>query len=134
GGGRDVRQRRGAVGAATGPGARGGADDAGGDGPAGGGIRRQPRQEIGGGYGPRREDAGATDGEDAPAGGGFSRSGRGRRARHRHLPRPPSRHGGTEGQRVIGKLKGLIDGYGDDHVHLDVGGVVYEAFCSSKTL
>ena len=35
---------------------------------------------------------------------------------------------------MIGKLKGLVDGYGDDHVHLDVGGVVYEAFCSSKTM
>jgi Holliday junction DNA helicase RuvA len=35
---------------------------------------------------------------------------------------------------MIGKLKGLIDGFGDDHVHVDVGGVVYEAFCSSKTL
>ncbi len=35
---------------------------------------------------------------------------------------------------MIGKLKGLVDGFGEDFVHLDVGGVVYEAFCSSKTL
>ena len=35
---------------------------------------------------------------------------------------------------MIGKLKGLIDGFGDDYVHVDVGGVVYEAFCSSKTM
>ncbi|WP_374623616.1 Holliday junction branch migration protein RuvA [Devosia sp.] len=35
---------------------------------------------------------------------------------------------------MIGKLKGLVDGYGDDFVHLDVNGVVYEAFCSAKTL
>ena len=35
---------------------------------------------------------------------------------------------------MIGKLKGLVDGFGDDFVHLDVGGVVYEAFCSSKTM
>jgi Holliday junction DNA helicase RuvA len=35
---------------------------------------------------------------------------------------------------MIAKLKGLVDGFGDDFVHLDVGGVVYEAFCSSKTL
>ena len=35
---------------------------------------------------------------------------------------------------MIGKLKGLIDGYGEDVVHIDVGGVVYEAFCSSRTL
>jgi Holliday junction DNA helicase RuvA len=35
---------------------------------------------------------------------------------------------------MIGKLKGLIDGFGDDYAHIDVGGVVYEAFCSSKTM
>lgn len=35
---------------------------------------------------------------------------------------------------MIGKLKGLVDGFGDDYVHIDVGGVVYEAFCSSKTM
>ena len=35
---------------------------------------------------------------------------------------------------MIGKLKGLVDGYGEDFVHIDVGGVVYEAMCSSKTL
>jgi len=35
---------------------------------------------------------------------------------------------------MIGKLKGLIDGYGEDVVHLDVNGVVYDAFCSSRTL
>ena len=34
---------------------------------------------------------------------------------------------------MIGKLKGLIDGYGDDLVQIDVGGVVYEAHCSSRT-
>ncbi|HVX80558.1 MAG TPA: Holliday junction branch migration protein RuvA, partial [Devosiaceae bacterium] len=35
---------------------------------------------------------------------------------------------------MIAKLKGLIDGFGEDFVLIDVGGVVYEAFCSSKTL
>jgi Holliday junction DNA helicase RuvA len=35
---------------------------------------------------------------------------------------------------MIGKLKGLVDGFGEDLVHIDVNGVVYEAFCSSKTL
>jgi Holliday junction DNA helicase RuvA len=35
---------------------------------------------------------------------------------------------------MIGKLKGLVDGFGDDFVHIDVNGVVYEAFCSSKTI
>jgi Holliday junction DNA helicase RuvA len=35
---------------------------------------------------------------------------------------------------MIGKLKGMVDAFGDDHVLIDVGGVCYEAFCSSKTL
>lgn len=35
---------------------------------------------------------------------------------------------------MIGKLKGLIDSYGDDHVIIDVGGVGYVAFCSGRTL
>ena len=35
---------------------------------------------------------------------------------------------------MIGKLKGLVDGFGDDFVHIDVNGVVYEAFCSAKTM
>ena len=35
---------------------------------------------------------------------------------------------------MIGKLKGLIDSYGDDFVILDVGGVGYQVHCSSRTL
>lgn len=35
---------------------------------------------------------------------------------------------------MIGKLKGLVDSFGDDVVLIDCGGVCYEAFCSSKTL
>ncbi|MEM6615808.1 MAG: Holliday junction branch migration protein RuvA [Pseudomonadota bacterium] len=35
---------------------------------------------------------------------------------------------------MIGKLKGLVDGYGDDHVMIDVQGVVYVVHCSSRTL
>jgi holliday junction DNA helicase RuvA len=35
---------------------------------------------------------------------------------------------------MIGKLKGLVDGFGEDFVQIDVGGVVYEVFCSSRTL
>ena len=35
---------------------------------------------------------------------------------------------------MIGKLKGLVDGFGDDFVHVDVNGVVYEVFCSTKTI
>jgi holliday junction DNA helicase RuvA len=35
---------------------------------------------------------------------------------------------------MIGKLKGLIDSFADDSVLIDVQGVCYEAFCSSRTL
>jgi Holliday junction DNA helicase RuvA len=35
---------------------------------------------------------------------------------------------------MIGKLKGLIDSYGDDFVVIDVNGVGYVAHCSAKTL
>jgi len=35
---------------------------------------------------------------------------------------------------MIGKLKGIIDSYGEDYVVIDVGGVGYEAHCSVRTL
>lgn len=35
---------------------------------------------------------------------------------------------------MIGKLKGTVDEIGDDHVIVDVHGVGYVAFCSSRTL
>ena len=35
---------------------------------------------------------------------------------------------------MIGKLRGLIDSYHDDHIILDVGGVGYVVQCSSRTL
>jgi len=35
---------------------------------------------------------------------------------------------------MIGKLKGLIDSYGEDFVIVDVGGVGYEVHCSARTL
>jgi Holliday junction DNA helicase RuvA len=35
---------------------------------------------------------------------------------------------------MIGRLKGIVDEYGDDHVILDVGGVGYHVACSAKTL
>ena len=36
---------------------------------------------------------------------------------------------------MIGKLKGRVDGFvGEDRVEIDVNGVVYEAWCSGKTL
>src|SRR4051812_24980399 len=35
---------------------------------------------------------------------------------------------------MIGKLRGRIDSYGPDWTLIDVGGVGYHVFCSSKTL
>ena len=35
---------------------------------------------------------------------------------------------------MIGKLRGAVDGYGEDFVILDVGGVGYVVHCSSRTL
>jgi Holliday junction DNA helicase RuvA len=35
---------------------------------------------------------------------------------------------------MIGKLKGVIDGYGEDNVIVDVGGVGYVVHCSARTL
>ena len=35
---------------------------------------------------------------------------------------------------MIGKLKGTVDEIGDDHAVVDVHGVGYVAFCSSRTL
>jgi Holliday junction DNA helicase RuvA len=35
---------------------------------------------------------------------------------------------------MIGKLKGIVDSYGEDHIVLDVGGVGYLVHCSARTL
>lgn len=35
---------------------------------------------------------------------------------------------------MIGKLRGVIDSYGEDYVILDVGGVGYQVHCASRTL
>jgi Holliday junction DNA helicase RuvA len=35
---------------------------------------------------------------------------------------------------MIGRLKGVIDGYGEDWVLIDVGGVGYQVHCSSRSL
>jgi len=35
---------------------------------------------------------------------------------------------------MIGKLKGIVDSYGEDHVIVDVQGVGYLVFCSPRTL
>src|ERR1700752_3945476 len=35
---------------------------------------------------------------------------------------------------MIGKLKGIIDSYGEDHIIVDVNGVGYVVHCSARTL
>jgi Holliday junction DNA helicase RuvA len=40
----------------------------------------------------------------------------------------------TELAAMIGKLKGMVDSYGEDNVILDVNGVGYLVHCSSRTL
>ncbi|WP_375452245.1 Holliday junction branch migration protein RuvA [uncultured Devosia sp.] len=35
---------------------------------------------------------------------------------------------------MIGKLKGVVDSFAEDSALIDVGGVCYEVFCSSRTL
>src|SRR6266852_4167238 len=47
---------------------------------------------------------------------------------------PSSTRGEGKSRIMIGKLKGLIDSYGEDFVILDVGGVGYQVHCSSRTL
>jgi Holliday junction DNA helicase RuvA len=39
-----------------------------------------------------------------------------------------------EGKDMIGRLRGIIDAYGEDHVILDVNGVGYLVHCSARTL
>lgn len=41
---------------------------------------------------------------------------------------------GGGGGDVIGKLKGIVEAYGEDWVLLDVGGVGYEVHCAPRTL
>ena len=35
---------------------------------------------------------------------------------------------------MIGKLKGIVDSYGEDYIILDVGGVGYQVHCSARTM
>ncbi|MGY3362209.1 crossover junction endodeoxyribonuclease RuvC [Bradyrhizobium sp. GM0.4] len=89
------------------------------------------------GAGPRRQAADRDDAQDFAAEGRSAVRGRRRRARHRHHPCPssPEHRAAAEGGRLmIGKLKGLIDSYGEDFVILDVGGVGYQVHCSTRTL
>ena len=75
--------------------------------------------------------------EDAFAEGRSENAGRRRRACHCDHARASSAERDAEaesGQRMIGKLKGLINSYGEDYVILDVQGVGYQVHCSARTL
>ncbi len=55
--------------------------------------------------------------------------------RTRWLASAPASGGGKKKDgAMIGKLKGIIDSYGEDAVILDVGGVGYLVHCSARTL
>src|SRR5205823_543395 len=58
-----------------------------------------------------------------------------RRARNRGHPCAPSAERPPQGGgAMIGKLKGIIDSYGEDFIIVDVGGVGYVVHCSARTL
>src|SRR6185503_15257571 len=103
------------------------------------GIRAEPDQEDGGRRRPCRQGADQADDRRAAAEGGAAVRRRRRRARHRRVPRAsPRQHrdGGEieSGGAMIGKLKGIVDSYGEDNIILDVGGVGYLVHCSARTL
>ena len=88
---------------------------------------------------PRREGADPHDDRRAAAEGRSAERGRRRRAGDRDLSRASSHERGDEGANesgwtMIGKLKGIVDSYGEDYVILDVQGVGYQVHCSARTL
>src|SRR6202040_2679204 len=59
---------------------------------------------------------------------------RGRAGGRRHACAPPAERAREGRGAMIGKLKGVIDAYGEDFVIVDVGGVGYLVHCSARTL
>src|SRR5436305_15179723 len=47
---------------------------------------------------------------------------------------PPRAGDGRRGTPMIGKLRGVIDSYGEDFIVVDVQGVGYLVHCSARTL
>ena len=97
----------------------------------------QPGQENGGRRRSCRQEPDRGDAEDFAAKGRAEIGRRRRRARDCDYACPsPRQHRAAAqgGEPVIGKLKGMIDSYGEDYVILDVGGVGYQVHCSSRTL
>src|SRR6185312_15599061 len=86
----------------------------------------------------RRERAGRDDGPP-PAPRRHAATGRcGRRARRRHLPRPPpldpAARRRRDGDGVIALLTGRVEGIEADRCVIDVGGVGYLVQASTRTL
>src|SRR6202162_5473062 len=103
--------------------------------PAGRRVFSEHGQEIGGWRRPCREGAGADDGAAAVAGLRHCRGRCRRRARGGDLPCPPRRHrAAVERDTMIAKLTGILDSVAADSAIVDVGGVGYLAFCSTRTL
>src|SRR4029079_7715491 len=81
------------------------------------------------------EGADSHDDRRAPAQGRSKNPRCCRRACDRDLSRAsPAEQGAEGGGAMIGKLKGIVDSYGEDFVILDVGGVGYQVQCSARTL
>src|ERR1700687_3190089 len=100
-------------------------------------TRPEPGEEDRGRRWPRRQEPDSGDAEDPAAEGRSEIPRRRRRAGDRHYARASSPERGAaaeDGRDMIGKLKGLIDSYGEDYVILDVGGVGYQVHCSGRTL
>src|SRR5262249_1679043 len=98
-------------------------------------VRAQPGEEDHHRRRPRREGANPGDDRRSAAEGGPEDPRRRRRARDRHLPRAPSAERRAQDRGgMIGKLKGVLDSYGEDFIVVDVQGVGYLVHCSARPL
>src|ERR1700745_719802 len=92
-------------------------------------------QKGGGRRGSRREVAGAIDGAPAAAWVRRRRAGCRRRSRRGDLPRASRRDATSLGcTGMIAKLAGVVEQIEPDAAVIDVGGVGYLAFCSTRTI
>src|SRR5581483_2062474 len=141
----DFRQQERGLDPEARPGARRRAAGAGRARPSGRGIRGQSGEEVGGGRGSRREGASADDGP--PAAAGLPRRERRCRgcARGRDLPRASRADaaclaaGGSGGDSredgaMIASLAGVVEQVTAESAVVEVNGVGYLVFASSRTL
>src|SRR6185436_21137419 len=98
-------------------------------------IRAEPGEEDHRRRGSCREGADPPDGRRAAAEGRPPIRGCRRCARHRGDACASSdKRAAQGGDAMIGKLKGIIDSYGEDFIIVDVNGVGYVVHCSARTL